>query len=224
MIAFGDRGVGASGGSAPDTIEAMARDAVLFIRAPGFGQAGLPGLSMGGFIAQLSAAEEPQLVRRLVLAGAGRAAGRGIDKGTALTLRATLRGSKAIHRWGLQPPADLCGIRQPAMVANGESDRMVPGENTLDLAARLRHPELARTLAFLEARPGARPLVPHPPPPPSRRGRDETDPGEPARPRSDALPPAGGCAAFVRLAGRGSHPFGRFRPAERIGARPASVV
>ncbi|WDM13408.1 alpha/beta fold hydrolase [Streptomyces lavenduligriseus] len=76
MIAFGDRGVGASGGSAPDTIEAMARDAVLFIRAPGFGQAGLPGLSMGGFIAQLSAAEEPQLVRRLVLAGAGRAAGR----------------------------------------------------------------------------------------------------------------------------------------------------
>lgn len=31
MIAFGNRGVGASAGSAPDTVEAMARDAVLFI-------------------------------------------------------------------------------------------------------------------------------------------------------------------------------------------------
>ncbi|MEV8061380.1 alpha/beta hydrolase [Streptomyces antimycoticus] len=71
VIAFDNRGVGASGGYTPDTIEAMAGDAVLFIRALGFEQVDLPGLSMGGFIAQVIAAEEPQLVRRVVLAGTG---------------------------------------------------------------------------------------------------------------------------------------------------------
>ncbi|WP_236670164.1 alpha/beta fold hydrolase [Streptomyces antimycoticus] len=71
VIAFDNRGVGASGGYTPDTIEAMAGDAVLFIRALGFEQVDLLGLSMGGFIAQVIAAEEPQLVRRVVLAGTG---------------------------------------------------------------------------------------------------------------------------------------------------------
>ncbi|WP_207228715.1 alpha/beta fold hydrolase [Streptomyces sp. BK239] len=49
---------------------------------------------------------------------------------------------KAIHRWGLQAPADLSLIRQPVLVANGESDRMVPSVNTIDLAARLPRGEL----------------------------------------------------------------------------------
>jgi pimeloyl-ACP methyl ester carboxylesterase len=224
VITFDNRGVGASGGSTPDTIEAMARDAVLFFRALGFEHVDLLGLSMGGFIAQVVAAEEPQLVRRVVLAGTGPAGGPGIDKVTALTLRDILKGFltrkdpkqflfftdtehgrraaraflerlqertdrrdraisprsfraqlKAIHRWGLQPPADLSRIRQPVLVANGESDRMVPSGNTLDLAARLPRGELvplypnaghgaifqfhdafvARTLAFLEAPPAA---------------------------------------------------------------------
>ncbi|MFC9855858.1 alpha/beta fold hydrolase [Streptomyces prasinus] len=92
VIAFNNRGVGASGGSTPDTIEAMARDVVLFIRALGFEQVDLLGLSMGGFIAQVIAAEEPQLVRRVVLAGTGPAGGPGIDKVTALTLRDILKG------------------------------------------------------------------------------------------------------------------------------------
>jgi pimeloyl-ACP methyl ester carboxylesterase len=92
VIAFDNRGVGASGGSTPDTIEAMARDAVLFIRALGFEQVDLLGLSMGGFIAQVIAAKEPQLVRRVVLAGTGPAGGPGIDKVTALTLQDILKG------------------------------------------------------------------------------------------------------------------------------------
>jgi pimeloyl-ACP methyl ester carboxylesterase len=191
VITFDNRGVGASGGSTPDTIEAMAHDAVLFIRALGFDQVDLLGLSMGGFIAQVVAAEEPHLVRKIILAGTGPAAGPGIDKVTALTIRATLKGAltrqdpkqflfftdteggrragraflerlkertddrdkaislssfraqlKAIHQWGLQVPADLSRIRHPALVANGESDRMVPSENTLDLAARLPQGEL----------------------------------------------------------------------------------
>ncbi|MFF2464775.1 alpha/beta fold hydrolase [Streptomyces mirabilis] len=50
--------MGGSSGSTPDTIEAMARDAVLFIQALGFDQVDLLGLSMGGFIAQVIAEEE----------------------------------------------------------------------------------------------------------------------------------------------------------------------
>ena len=49
---------------------------------------------------------------------------------------------KAIHRWGLQQPADLSTIRHPVLVANGDSDRMVPSRNTVDLAERLPNSEL----------------------------------------------------------------------------------
>jgi pimeloyl-ACP methyl ester carboxylesterase len=71
VITFDNRGVGGSSGSTPDTIEAMARDAVLFIQALGFEQVDLLGLSMGGFVAQVIAAEKPRLVRKVILAGTG---------------------------------------------------------------------------------------------------------------------------------------------------------
>ncbi|MFH9862552.1 alpha/beta fold hydrolase [Streptomyces sp. NPDC017202] len=90
VIAFDNRGVGASGGSTPDTIEAMARDTVLFIRALGHDRVDLLRLSMGGFIAQVIAAEEPDLVRKIVLAGTGPAKGPGIDKVTSLTVKDTV--------------------------------------------------------------------------------------------------------------------------------------
>ncbi|WP_237330089.1 alpha/beta fold hydrolase [Streptomyces sp. BA2] len=91
VITFDNRGVGASGGSTPDTIEAMARDTVLFIRALGYDRVDLLGLSMGGFIAQVVAAEEPHLVRTIILAGTGPAGGPGIDKVTSLTIKDTLK-------------------------------------------------------------------------------------------------------------------------------------
>jgi pimeloyl-ACP methyl ester carboxylesterase len=49
---------------------------------------------------------------------------------------------KAIHRWGRQAPADLSVVNQPALVVNGDSDRMVPTSNTIDLARRLPNSEL----------------------------------------------------------------------------------
>jgi pimeloyl-ACP methyl ester carboxylesterase len=49
---------------------------------------------------------------------------------------------KAIHRWGLQEPADLSTILHPVLVANGESDRMVPSKNSVQLAERLPNGEL----------------------------------------------------------------------------------
>src|SRR5437764_6253955 len=45
VITFDNRGVGASEGSTPDSVEAMARDAVAFIRALGFEQVDLLGFS-----------------------------------------------------------------------------------------------------------------------------------------------------------------------------------
>ena len=191
VITFDNRGVGASGGSAPDTVEAMASDAVAFIRALGLEQVDLLGFSMGGMIAQLMAADEPQLVRKVILAGTGPAGGVGLTKVTWIAHFDTLRGLltlqdpkqflfftrtpagrragkeflarlkertegrdrrislqsygaqlKAIHRWGQQSPADLSVIHQPVLVANGETDRMVPTSNSRDLAQRLPNADL----------------------------------------------------------------------------------
>src|SRR5215208_1681313 len=82
VITFDNRGVGASSGSTPKTIEEMARDAVTLIRALGFDRVDLFGFSMGGMIAQVIAQEEPQLVRKMIIAGTGPAGGEGIDKVT----------------------------------------------------------------------------------------------------------------------------------------------
>lgn len=191
VITFDNRGVGASTGSTPATIQEMARDAVTFIRALGFDQVDLFGFSMGGMIAQVIAQEEPQLVRKMILAGTGPAGGEGIDKVTRISYLDTARGLltrqdpkqflfftrtangrragkeflarlqertsdrdkaisvgsfraqlKAIHRWGRQKPADLASIHHPVLVMNGESDKMVPSKNTVDLDRRLPDSQL----------------------------------------------------------------------------------
>lgn len=93
VITFDNRGVGASRGKTPNTIEEMARDAVAFIRALGFDQVDLFGFSMGGMISQVIAQTEPKLVRKLVLAGTGPAGGEGIDRVTAITYLDMARGA-----------------------------------------------------------------------------------------------------------------------------------
>ncbi len=105
VITFDNRGVGASEGSTPTTIAAMARDAVSFIRALGLPKVDLVGFSLGGFITQVIAQDEPQLVRRIVLAGTGPAGGEGIDKVASLTIkdmiRAALTFSDERVRWSV---------------------------------------------------------------------------------------------------------------------------
>ena len=191
VITFDNRGVGASSGKVPDTVEAMANDAITFIRALGFDQVDLLGFSLGGMIAQVIALEERHLVRKLILTGTGPAGGEGIDKVTRIANRDLARALltfrdpkaylfftrtangkrsakeflsrlkertenrdkamslsgyraqlKAIHRWGRQQPADLSVITQPVLVANGDHDRMVPTNNTVDLDRRLPNSEL----------------------------------------------------------------------------------
>ena len=91
VIVFDNRGIGGSEGSTPNSITAMARDAVAFIRALGLEQVDLFGFSLGGFITQVIAQEEPRLVRKIILAGTGPAGGTGIDKVTSVTIRDMLR-------------------------------------------------------------------------------------------------------------------------------------
>jgi pimeloyl-ACP methyl ester carboxylesterase len=91
VIVFDNRGIGASGGLTPDTIEGMARDAVAFIRSLGFEQVDLLGFSLGG-ISQVIAELEPQLVRKMILAGTGPAGGIGINKVTRITIVDMLKG------------------------------------------------------------------------------------------------------------------------------------
>ena len=191
VITFDNRGVGASSGAVPDTIEAMAEDAVTFIRALGFDKVDIFSFSLGGMVAQALVVRHPELVRKLILTGTGPAGGTGIDKVAGTTyydmLRATLTRQdpkeflffnrnttgkraarafvgrlkertagrdanisikafqtqlKAIKRWGRSTPADLSAITQPTLIANGDHDRMVPTQNSADLARRLPNAKL----------------------------------------------------------------------------------
>ena len=97
VITFDNRGVGASSGKTPNSVEAMARDAVAFIKALGLAQVDLLGFSMGGFVAQVIAQQEPQLVRKVILAGTGPAGGRGIENVTALTIVDMAKGALTLR-------------------------------------------------------------------------------------------------------------------------------
>ncbi|TCU37203.1 alpha/beta fold hydrolase [Rhizobium azibense] len=97
VIAFDNRGVGASGGKTPSSIAEMARDAVAFIRALGFEEIDLFGFSLGGFVAQEIVLTEPKLVRKLILAGTGPAGGEGIDKVTLLTIVDMIKGALTLR-------------------------------------------------------------------------------------------------------------------------------
>ena len=119
VIVFDNRGIGASEGTTPTSVEAMARDAVAFIQALGFAQVDLLGFSLGGFISQVIAQEEPQLVRKIILAGTGPAGGTGIDKVTSVTIRDMVKGCADLQASGVlsllhrDPQRPQCGARVP---------------------------------------------------------------------------------------------------------------
>ena len=92
VITFDNRGIGSSSGSPSNSIENMADDAITFIKAKGFEQVDLLGFSMGGMIAQEMVLKEPQLVRKMVLAGTGPAGGKGISSVAGVTVYDMLRG------------------------------------------------------------------------------------------------------------------------------------
>jgi pimeloyl-ACP methyl ester carboxylesterase len=96
VIVFDNRGIGASTGSPANSMEQMADDAITFIKGMGFTQVDLFGFSMGGMISQEIVLKEPQLVRKMILAGTGPAGGEGISTVAGVAnydlLRATFTG------------------------------------------------------------------------------------------------------------------------------------
>jgi len=94
VITFDQRGVGASTGEVPATLEEAADHAYEFITALGFEKIDIFSFSMGGMIAQDLIVKHPDLVRRLVLTGTGPRGGKDMDKVVGVTywdiLRATL--------------------------------------------------------------------------------------------------------------------------------------
>ena len=94
VIAFDNRGVGASTGEVPGSIEEMADDAHSFVKALGFDLVDVFALSLGGMVAQGLVARHPDLVRKLILIGTGPRGGKSTDKVAATTyldmVRATL--------------------------------------------------------------------------------------------------------------------------------------
>jgi pimeloyl-ACP methyl ester carboxylesterase len=97
VIMFDNRGVGASSGSVPHTIDEMAADAVAFIRALGYDQVDLLGFSLGGGVAQVIMLEHPDLVRRAVLAGTGPAGGGGIERITKIAVTAYVKAALTLR-------------------------------------------------------------------------------------------------------------------------------
>ncbi|KUM33245.1 alpha/beta fold hydrolase [Arthrobacter sp. EPSL27] len=191
VVTFDNRGLGASTGAVPDSIEAMADDAATFIRALGFEEVDVFGFSLGGMVAQELIGKHPGLVRKLILAGTGPRGGKGIDNVARVTYLDVLRAAlvradpkeflffnrnaagkqaarafiarlqertagrdrpvrirafrtqlKAIRDWGRAEPADLSAIRQPTLIANGDHDRMVPSNLSMDLHRRIAGSEL----------------------------------------------------------------------------------
>lgn len=69
VVVFNNRGVGASNGVVADNVAQMTTDAYAFIQALGYNKVDLLGFSLGGFIAQELAAQHPELVHKVILAG-----------------------------------------------------------------------------------------------------------------------------------------------------------
>lgn len=92
IIAFDNRGVGATEGETPVTIAEMAKDAISFIKAMRYEKVDIVGFSMGAFIAQEILLQEPQLVRKAVMTGTGPAGGEGIKNVSKITYWDMLRG------------------------------------------------------------------------------------------------------------------------------------
>ncbi|MBS3179321.1 MULTISPECIES: alpha/beta fold hydrolase [unclassified Pseudoclavibacter] len=85
VITFDQRGVGASTGTVPRTIEEAADHAYEFITALGYDKIDIFSFSMGGMIAQDLVVKHPDLVRRLVLTGTGPRGGKDMDKVVGVT-------------------------------------------------------------------------------------------------------------------------------------------
>jgi pimeloyl-ACP methyl ester carboxylesterase len=98
VITFDNVGVGATTGTTPNTVEAMARGAIAFLEAMDLQKVDLLGFSIGSFVAQEIALIRPDLLRRVVLASAAP------------------QGAAGIHGWA---PAVIAAVGTPETTPQG---------------------------------------------------------------------------------------------------------
>ncbi len=98
VVAVDNVGVGATTGSTPSTVGAMARDAIAFLEGMNFQEVDVLGFSLGSFVAQEIALVRPDLVRRMVLASSAP------------------QGAAGMHGWA---PDVIGAVGQPATSPEG---------------------------------------------------------------------------------------------------------
>jgi pimeloyl-ACP methyl ester carboxylesterase len=109
VVAVDNRGVGGTTGTTPNTIEAMAHDAIAFVDAMGFKKVDLLGFSLGSFVAQEIALIRPDLLRRVVLASSAP------------------RGADGMHGWA---PDVIGAVGEPEPSPQGYMDVFFAHSNT----------------------------------------------------------------------------------------------
>lgn len=151
VIAFDNRGVGASGGSVPSTIDDMARDAIAFIRVLGYKQVDLLGFSLGGGVAQMVALQAPDLVRRMILAGTGPRGGGGVDQVTRIAATAYLKAALTLSdpRNFLFFPRTADGKRAAKDYLARLKERTKGRDRPISLQARLAQLKAIRTAGLV---------------------------------------------------------------------------
>jgi pimeloyl-ACP methyl ester carboxylesterase len=137
VVAFDNKGVGASTGKVPSTIEEAADDAYTFIKALGFDTIDVFSFSMGGMIAQDLVLKHPDLVRKLVLTGTGPRGGKDMDKVAGVTywdmLRATL--TRSDPKEFLFFNRDAAGRRAGKEFVNRLKERTTDRDDTIKISA-----------------------------------------------------------------------------------------
>jgi pimeloyl-ACP methyl ester carboxylesterase len=123
----------------------------------GSGPAGGPGISKVAGVTYLDmmrgwlSFQDPKQFLFFTRTPAGKRAGKEFlarlkertdDRDKAITVRALQAQLTALRNWGAKQQADLSKVHHPVLVANGDSDRMVPSINTYNLARRLPNSEL----------------------------------------------------------------------------------
>jgi pimeloyl-ACP methyl ester carboxylesterase len=101
VVTFDNTGVAGTTGAPPNTIEAMARDAIEFVEAMDLARVDLLGFSIGSFVAQEIALIRPDLLRRVVLASSAP------------------QGAAGMHGWA---PAVIGAVGQPQPNPQGYLD------------------------------------------------------------------------------------------------------
>ncbi|WP_280217325.1 alpha/beta fold hydrolase [Nocardia neocaledoniensis] len=144
VIVFDNRGIGGTEGRVPARVEDMADDAISFIRARGLDKVDLFGFSLGGFVAQVIAAKEPELIRRVILTGTGPAGFEGVGQINRRLLTDALQGAATLRN--PKPLLFFTRTRAGRSAASAYMSRL--HERTID---RVKAISLAAAIAQLRA-------------------------------------------------------------------------